>query len=996
MQTLESKLIVTNLTSRKLYSCIDRLPFIISNYFSRLHLQTHSSFCNVGRMSEGDICNNGFHDSSINKVDPSKPAPLTWHRKLNSEENVPLEFTLSFKEKLQLAPIGLRLWRLAREQAAKGNMIIFDPFTKRFTTSQGVPLGGIGCGSIGRSHRGEFQRWQLFPGKCEDKPVLANQFSVFVSRLDGKKYSSVLCPSTRSQKMLKENTDSGIGHWDWNLKGENSTYHALYPRAWTVYDGEPDPELKIVCRQISPIIPHNYEESSFPVSAFTFTIHNLGKTTADVTLLFTWANSVGGDSEFSGGHFNSKIMMKDGIHGVLLHHKTAKGQVPVIFAIEAQESDDVHVSECPCFVISGNSKGITAQDMWDEIKEHGSFDHLKFPETSTPSEPGSSIGAAIAASATVPAGATHTVTFSLAWDCPNVQFSGGKTYHRRYTKFYGTQGDSAANIARDALLEHSHWESLIEAWQRPILEDKRLPEWYAVTLFNELYYLNSGGTVWTDGSPPVHSLASILGSKFSLERSQPGLKNIIDVSNESDTAVDILGRMTSILEQIHTPIASNSAFGTHLLQEGEENIGQFLYLEGIEYPMWNTYDVHFYASFALVMLFPKLELSIQRDFATAVMMHDPSKMKLLEDGQWVPRKVLGAVPHDIGIDNPWFEVNAYSLYNTDRWKDLNPKFVLQVYRDVVATGDKKFAQAVWPSVYVAMAYMDQFDKDGDGMIENEGFPDQTYDTWSVSGVSAYCGGLWVAALQAASALAREVGDKGSEDYFWFKFQKAKLVYEKLWNGSYFNYDNSGGPCSSSILADQLAGHWYARASGLLPIVDEDKAKSALEKVYAYNVLKVKDGRRGAINGMLPNGRVDMTTIQSREIWSGVTYAVAATMIQEGMTDTAFRTAAGVYEAAWSENGLGYSFQVPEGWNNSDEYRSLAYMRPLAIWAMQWGLSRPQQKLEKQDLKPEIKVDTLLKQHAGFSKVANLLKLPKEESPKGVLQTLFDYTCKRML
>jgi non-lysosomal glucosylceramidase len=104
--------------------------------------------------------------------------------------------------------------------------------------------------------------------------------------------------------------------------------------------------------------------------------------------------------------------------------------------------------------------------------------------------------------------------------------------------------------------------------------------------------------------------------------------------------------------------------------------------------------------------------------------------------------------------------------------------------------------------------MDQFDKDKDGMIENEGFPDQTYDTWSVSGVSAYCGGLWVAALQEASAMAREVGDKGSEDYFWFKFQKAKAVYEKLWNGSYFNYDGSGGNASSSIQADQLAGQWY--------------------------------------------------------------------------------------------------------------------------------------------------------------------------------------------
>lgn len=314
--------------------------------------------------------------------------------------------------------------------------------------------------------------------------------------------------------------------------------------------------------------------------------------------------------------------------------------------------------------------------------------------------------------------------------------------------------------------------------------------------------------LFEDGSPPLHSLASIGGSKFSLDRSSLGLKSVIDVSHKNDTATDILGRMTSTLEQLYTPVASKSAFGTNLLQNGDENIGQFLYLEGIEYHMWNTYDVHFYSSFALIILFPKLELSVQRDFAAAVMMHDPSKMKLLHDGQWVPRKVLGAVPHDIGINDPWFEVNAYNLYNTDRWKDLNPKFVLQVYRDVVATGDKKFAQAVWPSVYVTMAYMDQFDKDGDGMIENEGFPDQTYDTWSVSGVSAYSGGLWVAALQAASAMAHVVGDKGSEDYFWHKFQKAKAVYQKLWNGSYFNYDSSGQSSSSSIQADQLAGQWF--------------------------------------------------------------------------------------------------------------------------------------------------------------------------------------------
>jgi len=35
----------------------------------------------------------------------------------------------------------------------------------------------------------------------------------------------------------------------------------------------------------------------------------------------------------------------------------------------------------------------------------------------------------------------------------------------------------------------------------------------------------------------------------------------------------------------------------------------------------------------------------------------------------------------------------------------------------------------------------RFDVDDDGMIEN----DQTYDTWTATGTSAYCGGLWLAA-----------------------------------------------------------------------------------------------------------------------------------------------------------------------------------------------------------------------------------------------------------
>lgn len=339
--------------------------------------------------------------------------------------------------------------------------------------------------------------------------------------------------------------------------------------------------------------------------------------------------------------------------------------------------------------------------------------------------------------------------------------------------------------------------------------------------------------------------------------------------------------------------------------EDNENVGRFLYLEGVEYIMWNTYDVHFYASFALLELFPKIELNVQRDFAKAVLREDRRKIKFLADGSWGVRKVKGAVPHDLGTHDPWLEMNAYNIHDTSKWKDLNSKFVLQVYRDFAATGDMSFALEVWPAVRAAMEYMEQFDRDDDGLIENDGFPDQTYDTWTVHGVSAYCGCLWLAALQAAAAMAFRLGDRPFSDRCKNTFAKAKIAFEsKLWNGIYFNYDSGASSNSLSIQADQLAGEWYMASSGLPPLFDDLKIRSSLQKIYDFNVMKVKGGRMGAVNGMNPNGKVDECCMQSREIWTGVTYGLAATMIHHGMEQQGFATAEGIFTTGWSEDGFG--------------------------------------------------------------------------------------------
>ncbi len=113
------------------------------------------------------------------------------------------------------------------------------------------------------------------------------------------------------------------------------------------------------------------------------------------------------------------------------------------------------------------------------------------------------------------------------------------------------------------------------------------------------------------------------------------------------------------------------------------------------------------------------------------------------------------MPHDLGVPegDPFIAVNEPGWQDTNDWKDLNSKFVLMVYRDYVLTGskDKDFLRQMWPAVREAMAYLRQFDHGG-GIPENSGYPDQTYDSWVVRGVSAYCGGLWL------SASARHGGD----------------------------------------------------------------------------------------------------------------------------------------------------------------------------------------------------------------------------------------------
>jgi non-lysosomal glucosylceramidase len=108
-------------------------------------------------------------------------------------------------------------------------------------------------------------------------------------------------------------------------------------------------------------------------------------------------------------------------------------------------------------------------------------------------------------------------------------------------------------------------------------------------------------------------------------------------------------------------------------------------------------------------------------------------------------------------------------------------------------------------------------------------------------------------------------------------------------------------------------------------------------------MKFCDGNMGAVNGYVLNnqpekdGHPDYVSMQGEEVWTGVTYGLASTMIHEGMMAEAFQTAGGMFQSMTEKMGL--AFETPEALYAERHYRAIGYMRPLSIWSMQSAWER---------------------------------------------------------
>jgi len=62
--------------------------------------------------------------------------------------------------------------------------------------------------------------------------------------------------------------------------------------------------------------------------------------------------------------------------------------------------------------------------------------------------------------------------------------------------------------------------------------------------------------------------------------------------------------------------------------------------------------------------------------------------------------------------------------------------------------------------------------------------------------------------------------------------------------------------------------------------EQERVQSVLNKIFDMNVIRFGEGKLGAVNGMKKSGDLEITSMQSEEIWTGVTYSLSSTMIME--------------------------------------------------------------------------------------------------------------------
>jgi len=746
------------------------------------------------------------------------------------------------------------------------------------------PIGGLTTGNITLGGRGNIQELEIFNRPAKN---VMPEFAFFAIRAQAKG-GAADCRVLERQN-LPPFTGAG-GYNRRQLSGlprfKEAVFRGEYPFAWLDFQDDRFP-AKVALEAFNPFVPLDPEKSGYPAAVFNWKIKNPGDKPLDVALAFSMLNPVKTKDENGNLVFRKNINRSGSDDKAGWIELTTAGAGPgdvewgsVVFGTSARPVD----------LQTRWYRGgwwDNAHMFWNDFSDDGRLAEVR---DELESAADASDAASLVVHAEVPPGGEVLIPVYLTWYFPNNSNDWNDEAEVRGKKFRKSYADRFAG-ATDVL------RRLLDNLDELTADTRR---------FHDLLFAST--------YPP--SVLDAVSSQVS------SLKTNLVLQDDTGRVYGWEGLSD----------ASGCCFGscTHV---------------------WNYEQ-------AMAFLFPGLE----RNMRETAFLHDTQA-----NGYQTFRTLFP-------IGDYWWKFKPAA--------DGQMGNIVRTYRDWKISGDTAWLRKMWPKVKAALEFAWKgtgepgpgfewqksmaplpWDVNQDGVMEGE--QHNTYDI-EFYGPNTMTGSLYLAALKAGAEMAGAMGEKKAAADYLRLYESGREKYDAmLWNGDYFVQKvnvlkgldvppelvspetKQGGEVApkyqygDGCLADQLLGQYLAFVTGLDYVLPEVHVKKALESIFRNNFIPdlsafanvqrvyALNGEAGLAICTWPNGnRPALPFPYSDEVWTGIEYQVAASLIYAGHVEKGLAVVeairnrhAGFNRNPWDEFECGHH-----------------YARAMSSWALLLALS----------------------------------------------------------
>lgn len=132
--------------------------------------------------------------------------------------------------------------------------------------------------------------------------------------------------------------------------------------------------MRLIGRQISPVVPHEYRDSSLPCAVFVWTVQNVGTEERRVSLTFTFKNGTGNKKMDAEGAPTTAPFAEGVAKGATIKQTIAG--MECTYCVACRQTGDVQITRLHRFDPAGSG-----ERLWRDLKENGRLTEKSVDET---------------------------------------------------------------------------------------------------------------------------------------------------------------------------------------------------------------------------------------------------------------------------------------------------------------------------------------------------------------------------------------------------------------------------------------------------------------------------------------------------------------------------------------------------------------------------------------------------------------------------------------